>query len=328
MRTCELRNAPMIEEIQEPREPLALDNHGDIAALRELNEKSSDAIPQQRLTVWRRLRRRQIRVTSEFLCALAGLPFFVPILTVLGKSSILTRSLLGYRRAYDTIEQAETDRVKFSWASHDHPDAVRIHLDLAAKARPSDYPVLFHLQRLLNEGSSILDLGGNAGNLFYSYSTFLNFSKSLRWIVYDLPAVVARGRAIASAKKETRLHFVDKLSDCPPADVLIISGALHYLKQLPPTLIDQLSSRPKHVFVNRSPISSRGLKAVIQEGGLYVTSARIISYDALLESMSRAGYVLIDEWSAPELSLQIPLCPQDSLASYHGCYFRLGDPCE
>lgn len=112
--------------------------------------------------------------------------------------------------------------------------SIRRHLALAEDARPSDYSVMFHLERMLPGVKRLVDLGGNVGNLFYCYSRYLNLPESFRWVV-EIASVVEAGAALASKHGEQRLQFVGSLEDAAAegqdADtVLLVSGALHYFE--------------------------------------------------------------------------------------------------
>jgi putative methyltransferase (TIGR04325 family) len=271
---------------------------------------------------FQRLRIRQIRATSNALSVLNGLPGLKQLTALTGSSRLLSQALIGYRRTFNNLQDAEHCVAKYRFSMQEHPDAVENHLHLSERARPSDYAVLFYLQQILPECRSVLDIGGNAGNLFYCYSQYLNYPENFTWTVYDLPKIAEMGRAIAAQRGELRLHFLGSLAECGPMNIVLISGALHYFTEMPPAFLKQLPAMPQHVFINRTPIS-RGRSVVsIQDAVSYLAPARTINRDELIGSMQQAGYQLADEWSAPELGLDMPLNPRETVRAYSGMYFR------
>jgi putative methyltransferase (TIGR04325 family) len=180
------------------------------------------------------------------------------------------------------------------------------------------------MQRLMGEVKSVLDIGGSVGNLFYCYSRYLRYPPGFTWTVFEVPETVAAGRRLAQEKDERRLRFVDRIEACDSVDAVVISGALHYFEELPPELTRSLRRRPQHVFINRTPVIDGPSAITIQDHEQYfaISPARILSRGLLLQTMTDAGYELVDEWKAHELRLRIPLHPEASVPAYSGFYFR------
>src|SRR5947209_3851574 len=125
---------------------------------------------------YQRVRILQIRRLSSLLIASARLPLLRRCLR--GLMSIapackLVHALLGYRRPFTSLAQATQVGSQYL-SSHETPENITVHLTLGEKARPSDYTALFYLRGLLEENTTVLDVGGNAGNLFYCYSRYLS----------------------------------------------------------------------------------------------------------------------------------------------------------
>jgi putative methyltransferase (TIGR04325 family) len=274
-----------------------------------------------------KLRIAQVRAVSAGCAALARIPAAAPVLEWLAGLPGVERSLVGFRRGFATKAEAERCAAGYGFGEHEHPGAIRRHLALAERTRPSDYAVLFHLARLLPQVTRIIDLGGNVGNLFYSYDRYLHLPGGFRWTVVEIAPVAEAGTAIARERGERRLRFVTSLSEAvdgsPDSEtVLLVSGALHYFEQPLGTLIAEAGALPKHVIINRSPVSEHGTVVGIQDGGEYVTTARILDRGTLLTSMAGAGYRLEDEWVAAELNMRLPLRPRRSVEHYSGFLFR------
>jgi putative methyltransferase (TIGR04325 family) len=280
-------------------------------------------MPDMQQNLLLRIRIKQIRATAALMLLLQRIPSARSVVRLLGFSNLCAQVLVGYRRAFPNLKEAERCISSYGFPMQEHPDAVRNHLELAKRARPSDYAVLFYLRPITAECASVLDIGGNAGNLFYCYSQYLQLSSSLSWTVYELPEVAQSGRQLAAARSESRLRFITDLRECGAVDVMLISGALHYFDETPVSFLEHLPAKPRHIIVNRSPLS-RGTSAVaIQDAGSYLAAARIIERDPLLRLMAAANYDLVDEWSAPELGLHLPLHPDLCVQAYSGFYFRL-----
>jgi putative methyltransferase (TIGR04325 family) len=192
-----------------------------------------------------------------------------------------------------------------------------------ATLRPSDYPVLFHISQLTLEGLRVFDLGGTSGNLFFLYARYLRFPANLRWTVHDLPGHAERGREVARQRGESRLQFTDDPHGADGADVLLVSGSLHYLEFTLPDYLAGLNRRPPHVLVNRTPLVNVPTAATVQAShhGVMV-ACWLLNRAELIAGMERQGYQLGDSWRAPEFSVKLPYDPEYWLREYSGLYFR------
>jgi putative methyltransferase (TIGR04325 family) len=279
------------------------------------------------ISLQRKLRFKQVRTTARLFARLSTRPVIGKLLQTIGKSDLCSRALVGFSRPFPTFAAAQAYADRYGVPSHEHPRNTVSHLALNQHARPSDYPILFYLKSFSIEINSILDIGGSAGNLFYCYDQYLHFSPPFRWTVNEVPANNIAGRQLAQQRNEPRLHFIDSLTECPHADAVLISGALHYFEALPPALMQHLNPPPRHVFINRTPVIEGPTTITIQDAGTYyaISPARILSRSTLLESMSAANYDLIDEWTIPDFRFPIPLHPKSSANDYSGFYFKLKD---
>jgi putative methyltransferase (TIGR04325 family) len=231
--------------------------------------------------------------------------------------------LVGYRHAFPSLAEANESASRFIAAGHDSVGNARLHINLARLPRPSDYPVLFHLGKQLEGPARLFDLGGNVGNLFYCYQDYLSFSPDLRWIVHDVPEMLEIGRSLASERMEHRLSFTDRMEDLRQADILLASGSLHYLESDLPELLRGFTERPRHLLINRTPLTDREPVVTVQDATVYLCACRQIPRKALIRGLEELGYQLIDSWSVPELSLPIPFYPESSIDEYSGLYLTL-----
>jgi putative methyltransferase (TIGR04325 family) len=286
---------------------------------------SVSAPSRKRPGLFRRLRLFQIRLTAASLSSLGrrapGRSLIVRLRSA-PPIRLLLESLLGFRRTFPTFHAAQICAARYIDAGHEHPDELEYHLSTANSLRESDYPVLFHLASIANRVHDVFDLGGNAGNLFYSYEKHLNFPADLTWTICDLPAQIALGEKIACERAETRLRFVRNLASVQSADVFIASGSHHYFSQPLDEILRSLRSLPSHVFVNRSPFSSGDDLITVQDNGTYLVPCQLHSRSKLLQGMQLLGYRLIARWPVHELRLWVPTYPDLSPPCYSGFYFR------
>jgi len=231
--------------------------------------------------------------------------------------------LAGYRRVFDSRSEASAVAARFVEAGDHSSDKARLHLSVSKLARPSDYPVLFHMDRLVPNLTSIFDLGGSVGNLFYCYARYLEFRPDVRWTVHDLPEMLELGRRMAHERGEHRLQFTADLGMASGIDLLIASGSLHYFEASLPEILSALRDKPKHVIINRSPLTTSKPVATVQDAGTHLVACRFIDREDLIRGMEKLGFVLADSWDVAELSCVIPFYPEYSVHSYSGLFFRL-----
>lgn len=267
----------------------------------------------------RMLRRRQIRVCSRWLNKLGGIPQALrPGL----------RLFTGYHRPFPSLADAQAALAGFDAEGHSNPDNAHLHLMLSAKPRPSDYPALFYIGSILPELTSVFDLGGNVGNLYYCYAEHLSFAPSLVWTVYDVPKMLALGQELAAVRKDARLRFTDSWHAAEAVDLFIASGSLHYFDQPLPTLLKLLKTKPKYVLVNRTPLLEEGRTATVQDAGSFLVACNLYGKNEVLRGFESAGYKVTGSWGVDELSLVIPGYPDLSVPAYTGMFFTLQDGTE
>ena len=231
-------------------------------------------------------------------------------------------SSLGYRKPFPTFADAQACASKYIDAGHEHPDEIRFHASLSDGIRESDYPVLFYLAPIAPHVRRVFDLGGNVGNLFYSYDRHLKFAPELEWAVYDLPVKKLIAQKLAAGRGETHVRFVDCMAEASGCDVLIASGSLHYFEGGLQSILAQIQPLPEHVFVNRTPFSKGEDLVSVQDNRSYLVPCKLHSRAKLLDHMKQLGYTMIAEWPVHERKFWIPLYPDLCHHSYSGFYFR------
>jgi putative methyltransferase (TIGR04325 family) len=232
-------------------------------------------------------------------------------------------SLSGQRGVFASFEEASAAARRTGLAGHEHPGLVLLHLELARSLRPSDYPALFWITAIGRGEFKVFDFGGNAGNLFYSYSPYLEQLGTVRWTVYDLPRVVEQGQAIAEERKAGRLRFTTSPSDFSGDQVLFVSGAFHYWERTVSEFVEQFPAKPEHVIINRTPVHKTNRKFfTVQRAPKWAVPCVVRNYAELVAEFHSLGYSLMDSWDVVELGLKLPLFADRCVPHYSGFYFR------
>ena len=98
-----------------------------------------------------------------------------------------------FRGVYPSFDAAQASAPPTRPLGYDNADAAGMYLERIKRIYPSDYPVIFWLQKLFAQAqSSVFDLGGHIGIGYYGYQRYLDYPPGLRWTVSDVPAVMAR----------------------------------------------------------------------------------------------------------------------------------------
>ena len=189
--------------------------------------------------------------------------------------------------------------------------------------RLSDYAVLYWLFRTGARPLRALDYGGNVGNVYYSYADHLHkLSENLEWIVFDLPRTVEEGQRIARERGERGLRSVCSLAGLEGNFIVLVSGAFHYWEKSVEEFVAQLPFNPEHIIVNRVPVSEKERTFVsVQYKKTYAVPCMVRNEAEFISDFAGAGYRLVDSWTAPELSLRMPLFPKHRVSAFSGFYF-------
>jgi putative methyltransferase (TIGR04325 family) len=247
------------------------------------------------------------------LTRLAELPFGKNILNRFSQT----------RGVFATFEEGWSVARKTALGDHEHPSEIDVHLTFSKALRPSDYAVLYWLSKISDMELRIFDFGGNVGNLYYSYSTYLEGTRSLDWTVFDLPSVVKEGERIATERAVAGLRFTTKLEDVAGCNVLLVSGALHYWEGSVRAFLEQFQQQPDHVIVNRTPVHNEQPSFItVQRTGECAFPCIVRNVSGLIEDFAFSGYTMVDRWPAIERSLRMPLFPERTVRYYSGFYFR------
>lgn len=234
------------------------------------------------------------------------------------------RWLLGFRGTFTSLVEAESCVARYVRIGHGHPGEQAIQAAKAEITRESDYPVLFFLAPIGRALTSVFDLGGGVGNLFYILDRHLHFSNDLVWTIHDLPIQKEAALAFAKFKNEKRVAFSNDFSSASGVDLFVVAGALHYFEPTLAELMQPLEILPKHVILNRTPVSDGQDIVTVQDYRDRVFPCKLHSVSKLVSGMQSLGYQLVASWPVHERKLEVPLHPEYS-KPYQGFYFRLQD---
>lgn len=231
-----------------------------------------------------------------------------------------------YRGVYSTYSDA-SDAIDSRFThGYDTPDVHPEKDKDLETLRPYDLPLLAPLQTALENSVRVIDLGGGVGIHYYAFRKALNFPKGLTWTVCDVPAAIELGQELAACKDENHknLSFTTDLQTAKHADILITNGALQYIEPSLVTLIHQLLTRPKHIFINYVPCSPGETFFTVQNLGVTRCVYKIQNRRELIYTLEQLGYQLQESWQDSR-TCRIPFHSGRFADGYYGFYFSLKD---
>jgi putative methyltransferase (TIGR04325 family) len=231
-----------------------------------------------------------------------------------------------FRGVYRTFEEARASAPPSKPIGYDIPEAAAMYRERTRRVYPSDYPVMFWLEKLFAAGARrIVDVGGHIGVSYYAYQRYVRYPADLRWVVYDVPAVVASGREWAADNDALRqLAFSSGLDVLREADVVMASGSLQYLEETIDELLQRNEARPRWVLINLLPVHAEKSYFTLQSIGVSFCPYRIYGRRDLEQGLSKLGYVLRDVWENAEKGCHVAFDREHSLDRYYGFLFEAG----
>jgi putative methyltransferase (TIGR04325 family) len=226
------------------------------------------------------------------------------------------------RGVYATFAEAARSAPSTSSLGYDSTDAASMYRDRLDRVFPSDYPVLYWLQRLMTDGAHVLDLGGHVGVSYHAFRPYLPTVSTVRWTVHDVAAVMAAGRALAVERQAAHeLGFADALPDAAAADVFFAAGSLQYLEPTVDDLLRSLVALPRWVVINKTPTHPRRSFVTLQHIGVSYCPYRIHAAGAFPEWLAPLGYRCMDQWENPDLTCVVPFADDAGPITYRGYAF-------
>jgi putative methyltransferase (TIGR04325 family) len=228
----------------------------------------------------------------------------------------------AYRGVFSSFEAARASAPLDRPVGFDHEALTHLYDSRADKVFPSDYPVLFWLERLLPEVSSVFDWGGHIGVSYYAYARYLRFPAGFSWRVGEVPAVVEEGRRVAAQRGAAALRFTADLADGDGADVFLANGSLQFIETPLAESLARYVRLPPHLLVNKLPAYDGETFVTLENTVHAFNPKRVVNRTDFVSSITGAGYELVDSWENPDMSMRLPLHRDRSVPAYSGFYFR------
>ena len=165
-----------------------------------------------------------------------------------------------------------------------------------------------------------------AGGLFGAFGSVLSWLDGMRWTIYDLPAVIARGEELNAARKSAAPRFTSSLESYAGADVLLASGSPQYCDAEFGQTVLGLQIRPRHVLINQVPLHDGEQFVTLQNIESAYCPYWVRNREDFLRPLLGAGYELVDLWTNPGKECRIPTYPRQTRPEYFGAYLRLEAP--
>jgi len=230
-----------------------------------------------------------------------------------------------YYGAYDTYAEARAAAPAELPRTYANAGTSGMYRDQHQAIRVSDYPLLYWVKQLLDQGRrTFFDLGGHIGVTYYGFRHYIDYPDGLRWTVHDVPDVMEAGAEWAATHDpDGHLGFAPAREDASGQDVLLTSGALQYLDYTLPDLLATLREPPSHVLVNLVPMHPDRTYFTLQNIGKAVLPYRVSATPDFIAAMEALGYEKLDQWCSEERYLRVPFEPACRIDGYSGFCFRM-----
>jgi putative methyltransferase (TIGR04325 family) len=230
-----------------------------------------------------------------------------------------------FRGVYDTYEAAAQSAPKNRAQGYDNAESAAIYFGHMSPDA-YDYPAMLWLERSFAGGSrSVFDVGGHIGIKFYAFKQILQYPTQLKWTVCDVPAVTARGQAVAAKRDPTgQLQFTNNYSAVNGSDILFASGVLQYLPMTIQQWLTPVQHKPRRIIFNTTAIHPDKSFFTVNSIGTAYCPYRITSEADFFSQMSTLGYSKIDQWRTPgKGAMHLPLETDHDIPEYSGFVFDL-----
>jgi putative methyltransferase (TIGR04325 family) len=183
-----------------------------------------------------------------------------------------------------------------------------------------DHDTIRILASLLPGARRLFDLGGNVGLIFYQYRSALTYPADFLWTVCDVPYVNEEGEKLAAKRGETQLAFTNDRTEASGADIYMTNGALQYFEQSFASILAELKDKPRHVLVNRIPLTETEPFFTLQHMGYSVVPYHISNLKQFTSGIEALGYRLAESWKNDRFC-DILLRPDRRVPHYYGFHF-------
>jgi putative methyltransferase (TIGR04325 family) len=226
-----------------------------------------------------------------------------------------------FHGVYGTFADAEASIPVNSRIGYDHAELAGMYRDRLDRPMQSDYSVLYWLKDLLDERSFMLDFGGHVGVSYHGWRNHLSYCPGMRWLVYDVPAVVKVGAKLARERPSHGLEFTSDLEDARGCSIFLAAGALQYVEESLSSILRRLGTLPRHLFVNKTPMYKGDPFVTVQSTGRAFHPYRIFNRASFVAEVASLGYRVVDAWTTREAHCEIPFTRGRDIDAYSGYYF-------
>ena len=151
----------------------------------------------------------------------------------------------------------------------------------------------------LQSKHSILDVGGGLGSLYINYKSFFE-SSNFEYIVLEQDNFYLKGKEIAKLH-DLPIKFIKDLSTIKDVEIVILSSTLQYFENWKKFVKEILDKNPKHIFIDRHPLSDDVSKIFVQLNKNYYSEEVTYPLHICNEEEFIAefiGYELISSWNS------------------------------
>jgi putative methyltransferase (TIGR04325 family) len=226
-----------------------------------------------------------------------------------------------FRGVYATFAEAEASLPAGARVGYDHDELAGLYRHRMEKANQSDYAVLFWLKDILDERSFVFDVGGHVGVSYHGWRSYLRYRPGMRWLVYDMPAIVKVGAELARERPSEGLEFTSELADGRGCSIFLAAGALQYAEEPLTTILGRIGTLPRHLIVNKMPMYDGETFVTVQSTGRAFHPYRIYNRAAFVAEVAALGYRAVDDWMNREQHCEIPFTRGRDIDAYSGYYF-------
>ncbi|WP_374309008.1 methyltransferase, TIGR04325 family [Methylocella sp.] len=228
-----------------------------------------------------------------------------------------------YYGVYASYDEALADIPADRREGWDNDAAAELWVGNLGYLQTASYPVMMWLNILLREGAALVDYGGSVGLAYYAYRRFFGPPQGVDWTVVEVPAIARQGAAMALDEKAA-LRFVEDPAQAPAPDFLLSAGAIQYMRD-GAALLERFKGRPRHVLLNKLPLTEGPGFFTLQNFGVGVSPYEIYNEDEFLGYFAARGYGVRDRWEVHELECAIPFHPERHVKSFTGILFEADD---
>ncbi|MBC7412495.1 MAG: methyltransferase, TIGR04325 family [Bacteroidia bacterium] len=227
-----------------------------------------------------------------------------------------------FKGVYATFDEAKKSAPNKNKTGYNTAELAQFYSNtLTTQLAEYDYPVLVWLSKIIKPNGTLFDLGGNVGTHYTKYSPILNLEQLKQYTVCDLEQIIEEGE---KTNPRPNLKYTTNNTEAANAEIWLSSGTLQYIEDFNiVNYFNKLSTKPKHVIINRLPFHPTMQFVSLQNGGLNYYPQYIFYETLFLNQFELLGYKLIDQWFDKNDGCFIPFHQQHNKVLYKGFYFEL-----